>query len=256
MDSCQGIEQKNSLQVRGFEAEFLVHQIIARLKQAALNRRTSVEQLSRMLNIGGETLIEHGDLIFASRCLQRFSGRAFYSSDTHFRPILERIHTVVEHQMQTLDIRHAVSTMFELYFMVDEIKEKYQTVKAKMIQDIQEHNGILEALLEDVYKNGSHHLTRRDIISILEKNDTPLAVRLRQDQFMVDTLAVLISAAENKEQARELIQVNYMAQLVMPAKDSLEFTHLEMRAMHETLKENQGGFFEKPPPWNPLKNFY
>jgi GT2 family glycosyltransferase len=243
------MNEKGTVEVRSLEAEFLVRDLVRKLLEAVKDRQISPGHLGPIMTINNEPIFKHGDLVLLSRYIQGFrqgepSDRTAGGYETYLKPIYDKIGAAVENKVKPICIKAALSSLVQVYCLVDKIKKEYHCVKRRMIQEINEYAQVLEDVLDEIFADKRRNprepglLTDR-IVSILERNRMSTVTRILENRCFIHHMAELIAAAPTKQDAGEMLQVNYSEKLVLPQKGTLEYTSLELRSLHKAVEDTE-----------------
>lgn len=153
------------------------------------------------------------------------------------KDIIEKICDKIDDICKPQPIDKACKELISIYCLNGEIKRKFQDVRTKMLQERKQDIVTIEFVLDKIFQekkqNHDNTITAERIVSLLENPQTTLLKK----KYRQKRVAGLIAISNSKEEALELIKVNYMKELILPGQDPIISTYFEVLALCRSLEE-------------------
>jgi GT2 family glycosyltransferase len=231
-------EQKNGVvKVRSIKAAYFLGEIYKKLKEAKKNQQISNQDLRKTLVINNKPILDDEDLTRLRQNLHQLQSYRPELLNKELKEIIEKICDKIDDKYKPQPIDKAWVELISFFCINEKIKKKFQKTRTKMFQerkkDIKTCEYILEKIFLEKRQNHDNHITVERILSFLENSET----NLLKKKYRLKRVAALIAASKSKEEALELIELNYMKELVLPGQDPVTSIYFELQALNRTLEE-------------------
>lgn len=229
------------IKVRSMETACFLSDICKQLKQARINKKTSVEELRKILILEDRPILDDEELADLSRNIDQLTTcrKEFLIPALH--KLIVKILNRVDERRPVIPIREAMSILLDFYFKDRELKNKFDKIKTRMIRERKDALATLEFIFEKIFENGPPEIEQQYLeellIFLLERNKTPLTDFIfSEKRYRIKQTARLIKISRTKNEAMELIKINYMVFFFLTEDDPVLSVLLDLFAIDEALK--------------------
>lgn len=231
-------EKENGMvKVRSIEAAYCLGEIYKNLIKARENRQNSPDHLRKILVINQKPILDDEDIHRLSQQLHDLHSHRSEFLNNNLKVIIEKICNKIDDLYKPKPIDQAARELIEFYCLNDKIKKNFQNTRNKMLQERKEDIARIEYILNKIFQekeeNHQNHIPAERIISLLKNNKTTLLKK----EYRQKRICELIALSRTKEEALQLIKVNYIEQLILPGQDPVFSPYFELQALNRTFQE-------------------
>ena len=223
--------------VRCVEAAYYLSEIYKKLKEAKKNQQISNQDLRKTLVIDNKPILGDEDLARLSQNFHQLHSYRPELLNKDLRDIIEKICDKIDDVYKPQPIAKTCEELICIYCINGKIKRKFQDIRTKMLQerkkDIVTFEYVLDRIFQERKQNHDNPITAKRIASLLENLQTTLLKK----KYRRKRVAGIIGDCKSKEEALELIKVNYMKELVLPGQHPVISTYFELQALSRTIEE-------------------
>lgn len=236
-------EEKKEIHVRSIDAAYHLGNIYSALQQARINQNISVENLRKILIFENQPIFNEQELLCFSKNVHQFNTPLVQLLNKELKELVEKLTDTVENKLKPLPITRATSILINFYLLDKTLKKIYESIKEKTIQKRNKDTAALEFILENIFqdKNNPQNYNPQQleeiITSLLEKNKSTLFSNLLKRRYRLKRAAQLIALARTKQEAMQLLKINFMRYLEEPEPGSELAASFELSVLSKSLNK-------------------
>jgi GT2 family glycosyltransferase len=223
--------------VRCVEAAYYLGGIYKKLKEARINQQISYQDLYKIMVINSDPILTDKDLNCLFHNLHQLHSYRPEFLNKELKEIIEKICNKIDDLYKPKPITEACEELIYTYCLNDKIKKKFQEIREKMFQERKNDKIIFAKVLDKIFQeketNRENLVTEEQIISILENYSTTLLKK----KYRQKIIARFIATSQSKEEALNLININFMKELLIPGQYPVISYCFELQALKKTLEE-------------------
>ncbi len=232
-------EKENEMvKVRCVEAAYHIGEIYKKLNEAKKNQQISKQDLRKILLIYDKPILDEEDLTRLYQNLHQLNSYRPALLNKDLREIMQKICDKIDNMCRPQPIDKASMELINIYCLNGAIKGKFQAARDKMHQERKQDIAAIESVLDKIFRekkqNFDKPITSGQIAPLLE-NLRP-QVNLLKKTYRQKRIAGLIAVCQSKEEALELIKLNYMKELVLPGQDPVFSVYFELQVLCRSLE--------------------
>lgn len=224
------------IMVPSLDALFSFYDILNKLYEASKRHKITIEQLTMILKINNEPLYDYENLVYLNQLLAHYN-------DKNFLLLSDKIFEMVDKKIERICINQATTSLVNLYCMVEEIQVEYQSIKNRMIQDINEISHMLDCLLDEIFDQIKNRNNPQELEifmkSILNKNkvkNTSEISEINNNSWIIKSISRMVAEAETKESVKNNLKETFSLFLEEPEEGSIEKAWIELRALESAIR--------------------
>jgi GT2 family glycosyltransferase len=239
------LNSKNSeeIQVRSIDAAYHLIHLGRQLLEARQQQRTTPRDLQKILTLDGEPLLDDHDLERLSQHIHEFHTTWEDLLLPDLKELLRRICDGIDDKYKPVSILAAIPLLIDMYRFIEPVKNKFPAVRTGMVQERKQDIALLEFLLDEIFSGNQPPVHRdrenlfRHLTFLLDHGPIPCNSQLLRRRYRLKRIAEIISCCPGKEEALDLIGIEYMKYLFLPGQEPLPGVFFDLQVLVRVLEE-------------------